>query len=142
MFALTRPRVAAFPTRSRANCQLCSSSSSVRGLISLSTNRRVVSAIIRCSGVKSSGVNVSSAVHSSVKNAPPLIICHSITTANFVLFLQLWEQPGTNQPEVEKDSECQSGYHAAQRNPTVVFGNSSNQPDPSQHQNQQTSKDQ
>src|SRR5687768_11901794 len=137
MFAAIKPRSAAFLTRSRASCQLCLSSSSTRGVTSLSTKRRVVSAIIRCSSVKSSGVNVSSTAHSLVKNAPPLINCCSAKTAKFV---PLWEQPWTDQPEIEKHSECQTGYQASSRNPAMVFRNSSDQPNPGQHHDQQAGK--
>src|ERR1041385_8318613 len=85
MLAPIKPRSAALPTSSRDSFQSCFSSSSMRGTTSLSTNWRVVSAIMRCSSVKSSGVKISSGVRSSIRNAPPLISFFCSATADIVL---------------------------------------------------------
>src|SRR6185503_17080261 len=82
MLAPIKPRSAALPTSSRDNFQSCFSSSSMRVTTSLSTNCRVVSAIMRCSSVKSSGVKISSGARSSIKNAPPLISFFCSATAD------------------------------------------------------------
>src|SRR5918912_4592969 len=93
MTAPTSPNSADFLTSSRASAQSCFSSSGMRGRTSLSMNSRVVSAIMRCSSVKSSGAKTSSGVRSSIKKAPPLIICFSSATADiknsFLLFNSL-----------------------------------------------------
>src|SRR6185503_5224996 len=85
MFAPINPSSAALATSSRDNFQSCFSSSSMRGTTSLSINCRVVSAIMRCSSVKSSGVKISSGVRSSIRNEPPLIIRRCSATADIVL---------------------------------------------------------
>src|SRR6185295_4691621 len=82
MLAPIKPRSAALPTSSRDSFQSCFSSSSMRDTTSLSTNCRVVSAIMRCSSVKSSGVKISSGVRSSIRNAPPLISFFCSATAD------------------------------------------------------------
>src|SRR5215213_5659417 len=84
MLAPINPRSAALPTSSRESFQSCFSSSSMRVTTSLSTNCRVVSAIMRCSSVKSSGVKISSGVRSSIRNAPPLISFFYSATADIV----------------------------------------------------------
>src|ERR1043165_6982598 len=98
MFAPIRPRSAALRTSSRERFQLCCSSSSRCGVTSLSTNCRVVSAIMRCSSVKSSGVKISSGVRSSIKNDPPLKIFFCSATADIwvspLSFSQALKNPG------------------------------------------------
>ena len=88
MLTPTIPKSADLRINSRASCQLCFSNSSVAGRTSLSMNSRVVSAIIRCSSVKSSGVNTSSGVRSSIRKLPPTIIFFSSATADIVCSFQ------------------------------------------------------
>src|SRR5260370_534112 len=85
MFAAIKPRSAAFCTSSRASFQSCCSNWSMCTVTSLSTNCRVVSAIMRCSSVKSSGVKISSGVLSSIRKAPPLIVLFCSATADMDL---------------------------------------------------------
>src|SRR6185503_11555430 len=84
MLAPIKPRSAAFLTSSRASFQSCFSSSSMCGMTSLSMNWRVVSAIMRCSSVKSSGVKTSAVVRSSIMKAPPWTTCFCSTTADII----------------------------------------------------------
>src|SRR5215471_7795153 len=82
ILAPTSPRSAACLTNCRAKFQSLASSSSIRGTTSASMNWRVVSAIMRCSSLKSSGVKISAGERSSIKKLPPLMISLvSITAA-------------------------------------------------------------
>src|SRR2546423_10533349 len=82
-----KPSYAPFRTSSRARLQSFFSRSSTRGRTSLSMNCRAVSAIIRCSSVKSSGVKTSSGVLSSIRKLPPTTIFLSSATADISLIL-------------------------------------------------------
>src|SRR6266851_462611 len=91
MPAPIKPRSAACLISSRASFQSLFSSSSMRGTTSASTNCRVVSAIIRCSSLKSSGVKTSSAVRSSIRKLPPLKISFCSSTAAMTISFQAME---------------------------------------------------
>src|SRR5215212_7155959 len=82
-----KPSSAPFRTSSRASFQSFFSNSGVRGRTSLSMNCRAVSAIMRCSSVKSSGVKTSSGVRSSIRKLPPTTIFFSSATADISLLL-------------------------------------------------------
>ena len=71
VYALKSPSSPAFLTSSRLTAKSLCSILSALGTISLSANSSAVCAISKCCSVKSSGVNTSSGVRSSIKKLPP-----------------------------------------------------------------------
>src|SRR6266851_7087026 len=108
MPAPIKPRSAACLISSRASFQSLFSSSSMRGTTSASTNCRVLSAIIRCSSLKSSGVKTSSAVRSSIRKLPPLKISFCSSTAAITISFQAMEC-GDLSPLSTPQTQIQSG---------------------------------